>query len=92
VKPAMRAAVTGVVLLVAGAVIITVSLYLSSQERAHDDQRWCDTLDLLTSQTVAAPADPAKNPSREGQYKFYLDLVHLAREYGCTVTNAPPGG
>lgn len=48
-----------------------------------DEQQWCDTLNLLTSQPVARPADPAANPSREQAYRYYADFVTLREHFGC---------
>jgi hypothetical protein len=45
--------------------------------------QWCDTLNLLTSVKESPPADPAKNPSRVGQYQLYEDFVHLKTHFGC---------
>jgi len=44
----------------------------------------CTALEVLTSQAVAAPADPAANPSREETYKLYLGLVAWKRADGCS--------
>lgn len=51
--------------------------------RERTEHRWCATLDLLTSVPVKPPADPASNPSREGEYKLYLDFVQLKHDFGC---------
>lgn len=50
---------------------------------AYSNRQWCDTLNLLTSRPVPRPADPAANPSREGQYLFYINLVQLGKHFGC---------
>ena len=46
-------------------------------------QKWCTTLDLLTSQPVPKPANPKANPSRESAYVFYTDIHDLRRHFGC---------
>jgi hypothetical protein len=47
------------------------------------DQRWCSTIQLLTAQPVAKPNNPAANPARESQYKFYQDFLTLKKEFHC---------
>lgn len=49
----------------------------------HQIRNECDALNLLTSQTVPKPADPKANPSRELNYKFYVDLLHWKDSDGC---------
>ena len=46
-------------------------------------RKWCTTLDLLTSQPVPKPSDPAGNQSREQNYQFYVDLVRLRDGFEC---------
>jgi hypothetical protein len=50
---------------------------------AYSDQQWCGALSLLTSHPTPKPADPAANPSREGEYLFYLDLVTIKTKFKC---------
>lgn len=78
----------GMVILFMASVFIAFGLVLGGTwyavvQAEHSAHQWCDTLDLLTSQPVTPPADPAANPSREGQYKLYEDFVHLKAEFGC---------
>jgi hypothetical protein len=44
---------------------------------------WCQTLDLLTAQPVARPADPAANPSRVQAYRYYVTFYDQRRRLGC---------
>lgn len=48
-----------------------------------DDQRWCSTMDLLTRNPVAKPANPSANPSREASYEAFIDFSTLKKEFGC---------
>jgi hypothetical protein len=50
---------------------------------AYSDQRWCGALTLLTEKPVPKPADPAANPSREGEYLFYVDLLSVKKGFRC---------
>lgn len=45
--------------------------------------RWCQTLDLLTSNPVPRPVNPKSNPSRENAYTFYINLKSLERDFKC---------
>ena len=78
-RPALRYVLAIAVVLAAIAIPVGISFYLVIQSQ----HRWCDTLTLLTSKPVASPANPAANPSRVGQYDFYIDLVRLRGQYGC---------
>ncbi len=44
---------------------------------------WCGLLTDLTSVPVPQPADPAANPDREQDYRFYTELARLRTEFGC---------
>ena len=68
------------VLTLAVAVINLGYTTISVQRQAHD---WCATLNLLTSQAVPKPADPAANPSRQQAYVLYSDFVDLRHRFGC---------
>lgn len=59
------------------------SYWVAAWEVTRNDQRWCDTLSLLTSTPVPRPADPAANPSRQQTYLFYTDLATLRNQFGC---------
>lgn len=69
-----------VLLLVTG---LATEWFMITNTIAHSNAQWCDTLNLLTSKPVPKPSDPAKNPSRQGQYLFYTNLVHLKDRFGC---------
>jgi hypothetical protein len=64
-------------LLAAGALLFT------SREIGLNNQKWCTTLELLTSRPVPRPPDPAANPSREQAYVLYTDFRDLRHRLGC---------
>jgi hypothetical protein len=47
-------------------------------------QHECQALELLTKTPVAAPANPARNPSRVADYKFYEAVLAWKHSDGCT--------
>jgi hypothetical protein len=49
-------------------------------------QHGCQALELLSSKPVPAPADPAKNPSREVTYEFYEAILYWEHADGCKLT------
>jgi len=59
------------------------NLLWTSHAIQQNNHNWCDALGLLTKRPVPRPADPATNPSREGQYEFYLTLIVLKHRQGC---------
>lgn len=59
------------------------SLAMSDWAVSRNDRQWCDSLNILTSQPVSPPSDPAQNPSREASYKLYRDFVQIRKEFGC---------
>jgi hypothetical protein len=59
------------------------SYYLSIRALNQNNANWCDTLSLLTAQSVPAPSNPAANPSREEAYRLYLDFVVLKHRFNC---------
>ncbi|MGH3673590.1 MAG: hypothetical protein ACRDSH_23670 [Pseudonocardiaceae bacterium] len=79
-KRAVQAFVSLVVLTLAVAVISLGYTTISVHRSAHD---WCATLNLLTSQPVPKPADPAANPSRRQAYVLYSDFLDLRHRFGC---------
>jgi hypothetical protein len=68
-------------LLVAG---LGIEYWMITSVIHHSNAQWCDTLNLLTENPVPKPKDPSANPSREGQYLFYSNLVNLKNRFGCT--------
>jgi Na+-transporting methylmalonyl-CoA/oxaloacetate decarboxylase gamma subunit len=50
---------------------------------AYSDKQWCGALALLTSHPTPKPSDPAANPSREGEYLFYEQLLNIKTKYRC---------
>lgn len=77
----MALAVTSMVfLIVAG---LAIEYWLITNTIHHSNAQWCDTLNLLTKHPVPKPVDPKANPSREGQYQFYVNLVQLGVRFGC---------
>lgn len=86
-KPATRLAL-GVaamlaVLLAAAAVSVVISISTAQRDIGASQQRWCDTLRLITAAPVPAPASPDANPVRENQYRLYRDFARLRSEFGC---------
>jgi hypothetical protein len=69
-----------VFLLVAG---LAIEYWMITSTIDRSNSQWCDTLGLLTKTKVPKPANPKANPSREGQYLFYTNLVQLKDEFGC---------
>jgi hypothetical protein len=73
--------------LLARDVAIIMLLLLNFLFTAHQvnasQHTWCQTLDLLTAQPVARPADPAANPSRVHAYQQYVALYDQGRRLGC---------
>ena len=57
--------------------------FIIGYQISQSDARWCSTLELLTSRPVNPPSNVAKNPSREADYRLYLDFVQLRRDFGC---------
>jgi hypothetical protein len=74
-------AVVALLIMLTGAV--AGSFALSEWTVARSQRQWCETLTLITSVPVPAPADPAANPSREGQYRLYEDFLQVQRRFGC---------
>lgn len=73
-----------VVLLIALLVCAVASSFaLSELAVSRSQHQWCDALQVLTSAPVAAPGNPAKNVSREGQYRLYEDFLHVREQFGC---------
>ena len=68
-------------LLVAG---LGIEYWMITSAIHHSNAQWCDTLNLLTANPDPKPSDPRANPSREGQYLFYANLVNLKSRFGCT--------
>jgi len=80
---ATRYAVAVVALFLMFAWAVAASFALSEWTVSRSQRQWCETLTLITSVPVPAPADPAANPSREGQYRLYEDFLHVRQEFGC---------
>lgn len=91
-EPVPRRAIRAVLALFLIAAILGVTAVvgissLHSQIRGavqQNNHRWCATLQLLSAHPVARPADPAANPSRENAYVFYINLLQLRSEFGCS--------
>lgn len=47
------------------------------------NRSWCPALVALTKTPVPKPVDPAANPSRENNYKFYLIFLNQRERFGC---------
>lgn len=82
-RPAARTAAAGMLLLTLVAGLVVAGILYTGYQVHRDEQQWCDTLSLLTSQPVQRPADPAANPSREQAYRYYTDFVTLREHFGC---------
>jgi hypothetical protein len=53
------------------------------QFEQHQHAQWCQAWDVLTTNPVPKPADPAANPSREDAYNQYHEFTVLKQSYGC---------
>lgn len=62
---------------------VALSIAMSTWQINRSQREWCDALNVLTSQPVPAPANPAQNPSREAAYRLYEDFVQVKQEFGC---------
>lgn len=80
---ATRYALAAVLLCVLLLAAVGGSYALSEWTVSRNDRQWCETLDLLTSQPVPKPSDPAANPSRLGQWRLYEDFLHVRDQFGC---------
>lgn len=69
-----------VLLLVLG---LVTEWFMITNQIAHDNAQWCDTLNLITAKPVPRPSDPSANPSRQGQYLLYQDFLILKDRFGC---------
>jgi hypothetical protein len=74
---AIITAVAVLVIAIGGSYALTLHALDASQ------RKWCATLNLLTSQAVPKPADPASNPSRQQAYVLYSDFLDLRHRFGC---------
>lgn len=79
----MRARYPFVALAVLSLLLSAASVLFTVQEISANNRQWCDTMNLLTSQPVPRPADPAANPSREQAYTLYTDFATLRQRFGC---------
>lgn len=77
----IAAAAAVIVLMFAGSIAGSYALGLHALGQSQ--QNWCSTLTLLTAKPVPKPTDPAANPSRQGAYLFYRNLMTLASRFGC---------
>jgi len=71
---------------------IAANQALGTSDRAYTDQvvqHECASLELLTAVPVLKPADPAKNPSRETTYQFYVALLAWEHKDGCKIVSVP---
>lgn len=50
---------------------------------ARNNLKWCHALDLITTNKVPKPVDPAHNPARVFAYKSYVTFSTLKEEFGC---------
>lgn len=82
-SPATKIALSIVMVLLLMVAGLSVEYWMITSVIRHSEAQWCDTLSLLTERPVAKPADPKANPSREGQYLFYVNLVQLKEHFGC---------
>ena len=71
-----------VVLFVMAFVIAGSSLLLTSREISQNNQKWCQTIDALTTQRPPA-GSAASNPSRAYEQKLYADFHDLRSRLGC---------
>jgi hypothetical protein len=79
VKFFVSAALLAVMVVGAQAGSYLLSLHALRQSQA----QLCTVFEDLTADPVPRPADPAANPSRERQYRWYLILRHVERGYQC---------
>jgi hypothetical protein len=91
-RPLPRSAVRSVLALFAVAALIAIAALIGYTRLSADvrhqvqvgNHRWCATLHLLTAHPVPRPADPHANPSRENAYVFYVNLLQLRQQFGCS--------
>lgn len=82
-KPKARM-ILSVVVVIAGLIVAVGGAYaLSLYAIAASQHKWCDTLELLTSNPPPKPADPKQDVSRERAYTFYVHLKTLEGRFGC---------
>lgn len=61
------------------AIPIGVNIWYTNNQVEHE----CSALQLLTSQPVVKPANPAADKAQETTYKFYLALLFWEKSDGC---------
>ena len=79
----MRGRYPFVVLALLTLALSAANLLFTTHEVNSNNRQWCSTVNLLTSQPVPRPADPAANPSRVEAYTLYVDFVTLRQRFGC---------
>lgn len=80
---ALRYTLSGVAIFISVVAVVAAGFGISAWQVHQDQLQWCATLDLLTSQPVPRPANPAANPSREQAYQLYTDFMALRGRFGC---------
>jgi hypothetical protein len=84
--PKWVAYLQGAVIAVLIAVIVILSAWVIPSLHHYVNtvvQHECQALELLTKTPVSPPANPAKNPSRVADYKFYQAVLVWKHEDGC---------
>jgi hypothetical protein len=79
VKVAIAAALLVVLWFGSVGASIGIGLYVQS----HQEQGWCQILQLITGVPVNRPADPHVDPSRERSYLIYRAALARGRTLGC---------
>jgi hypothetical protein len=83
----IAAVVTGIALVAIGTGYAVVRSNDNASRNAiaqtMNEQKWCDTLRLLTKTPVTYPSKPVTNPSRVFAYELYKDFLKLKTEFGC---------
>lgn len=69
-----------VMLSVVGSIL---AVFISVQQIANSNHKWCQIVTSITAMPVPKPADPTANPSRERSWEIYVQFVELKRSLGC---------
>ena len=71
------------VLLGISALLSVLMLFLGVKIVQDNNHKFCQVITGVTSVHIPKPAHPAKDPSRERQYEWYVKFVGLGNSLGC---------